>query len=456
MSNMLFLKDSMPELIGEVDEAAPEGETILPEPERSFDFPRVSIADIYENPSPPPCFVWDGRIPRGHVTLLGAHGGAGKSMLALQLAVAVCTGADFLGAATQCGPVVFFSGEDGEPVLRHRLRMIAEHAKADPRELAQSLTILDASDEPTLYRETANFGVRAGEATPGFSRLAEIFKEIQPVLIIIDNASDAFDSNENDRASVRAFMRLLRQLMPETQPAILLLAHIQKSATGAGRQSESYSGSTAWHNSARSRMALTADKEDATRLTLTHEKLNVAARTAQPLNLVRTDGGIIALDNGATASADDGLDFEPPEIAILRLLADFNERGEHVSAEQSAHTNAWKLLRPEADFPKKHYMAAGSLFAAMREFERQGLIQKSVYTNDYRKERTEWLITSAGLAEVAPTAPTAPTYDVDAPDAVSAVGGGALAPTAPTSRTGGVGEFFSQDVGAEIEKVGKL
>ncbi|MBU2721364.1 AAA family ATPase, partial [Acidithiobacillus ferridurans] len=83
----------------------------MPEPQPTLDFPRVSIDDIYSAPSPEPDFIWAGRVPRGHVTLLGAHGGVGKSMLALQLAVAVCLGADFLGASTEPGRVLFFSGE---------------------------------------------------------------------------------------------------------------------------------------------------------------------------------------------------------------------------------------------------------------------------------------------------------------------------------------------------------
>lgn len=420
----------------------------LPEPQPAFDFPRVSVADIYDNPSPQPAFVWAGRIPRGHVTLLGAHGGAGKSMLALQLAVAICLGRDFLGDATERGRVVFFSGEDGAPVIRNRLASIAGAARANPRHLDENLIILDATNEPALYREISTFSIKTGEPTSGFNRLAEIVAEFRPAIVIIDNASDTFEGSENDRASVRGFMRQLRQLATgDDAPAILLLAHIQKQAVG-NRGAESYSGSTAWHNSARSRLALAPNKDDPTRLSLTHEKLNLGARTAKELNLVRGIGGLLGLDQAVPGMVTPEGTPEPPEDALLRLLAEFNARGERVSSETSARTNAWQKFRSEARFPKHAFRTGTPLFSALRQMERDGLIAKGDYTAD-RKTRLIWILTAKGydrIGQSAPTAPTAPTYEDGAPDAEPK----GVAPTAPTSCAGGMGESGAQDDGAEL------
>ncbi|MHB1642614.1 MAG: AAA family ATPase [Acidithiobacillus sp.] len=420
----------------------------LPEPQPTMDFPRVSIGDIYDSPSPEPAFIWAGRIPMGHVTLLGAHGGVGKSMLALQLAVAVCLGADFLGASTEQGRVLFFSGEDGGPVLRHRLGHIAAHFNASPRMLAERLVILDATDEPGLYREVSAFGIKTGEATPGFNRLAEIIAEVQPDLIIVDNASDVFEASENDRAAVRGFMRSLRQLFPDegAPPAMLLLAHIQKQAVG-NRGAESYSGSTAWHNSARSRLALTADREDPARLTLSHDKLNLGPRTAEPLRLVRSHTGLLMLDEGAHDA--EGAPKEPPEDSLLKILADFVERGERVASESSAHTNAWKLCRPEPGFPKRAFPVAGPLFATLRQMERDGLIEKENYRDAYRKDRTAWTLTPKGwerIGKIAPSASSASSYDENAQSARKPEG----APSASSYDAGGVGDIARTDEGANL------
>jgi hypothetical protein len=52
----------------------------------------VSVADVLTNPSTPPQFVWDGYLPRGVVSMLGAHGGRGKSTIALMLGVCAALG----------------------------------------------------------------------------------------------------------------------------------------------------------------------------------------------------------------------------------------------------------------------------------------------------------------------------------------------------------------------------
>lgn len=418
---------AMPEILGRFkdvdflkanfDDFAEDAE--LPEPVPTMDFPRVSISDIYSAPSPEPAFVWAGRIPRGHVTLLSAHGGVGKSMLALQLSVAVACGADFLGAGTEQGRVLFFSGEDGGPVLRHRLGFICAHFNAQPDDLAKSLTILDATDEPILYQEMSQFGIKTGKPTPGFNRLAEIIGEVQPGLIVVDNASDVYDAPESDRGNVRRFMRYLRRLYPAgtVPPAVLLLSHIQKQAVN-NPAAESYSGTTAWHNSARSRLALAApDKNDPTRLLLKHDKNNLG-KLAEPLHLARTMTGLLVLDEATHSTAWELV--EPPEDALLKVLADFNRRGERVSPEQSARNNVWKMLRPEPGFPKRAYSVAGPLFSAMRELERAGFIERAEYVNAHRKRYEQWLLTAEGwerIGESAPTAPTAPTSGVGALDA---------------------------------------
>jgi archaellum biogenesis ATPase FlaH len=424
--------DDMPplEAYSEFEPCPPTAGAGLLEPAPAVEIPTVDVGGCIDNPSPPPAFVWEGLVPRGFVCLLSGHGGSGKSTLSLQLAVAVAMGLPLLGVPTQPGRVLVFSGEDSGPLLRHRLAEVCRALDVNPHALASRLMVLDATEEPGLYRELSEFGRHTVEPTPTFHRLAEIVTEWQPSLIVADNASDCFEGSENDRAQVRAFVRGLANLsrQSESRPAVLLLTHTPKQAVRGG--GESYSGSTAWHNSARARLSLTPAKDDETRLTLSLDKLNIAPLRREPLRLVRSHGGVLVLDEGARDTT--GEPTEPPTTALLRLLADFNQRGEHVSPEQSARNNAWKMLRPEAGFPKRAYSVAGPLFSAMRELERRGLIERAEYVNAHRKRYEQWLLTAKGWEEIgesAPTAPTAPTSGVSALDAEVA----GAAPTAPTS-----------------------
>ena len=420
---------------------------ILPEPKLLVDLPRVNVAGVIDNPSPPPKFVWEGLVPCGHVCLLSGHGGSGKSTLALQLAVATAMGFPLLGIPTMLSRVAFYSGEDAGPLLRHRLASVCRALDVNPHALAERLMVLDATECPALGQEILDreTGRRHIAPTGQYERLREIVADWQPTLVIVDNASDTFEANENDRAQVRGFVRALAALsrQSESRPAILLLTHTPKHAL-AGR-GESYSGSTAWHNSARARLSLTPNKDDECRMILSLDKLNLAPLRRDPLYLARTDGGVLVLDEGAHDVEESP--GEPPTTTLLRLLADFNRRGERVSPEQCARNNAWKMLQQEDGFPKRTYRAAGPLFAAMRELERREVIERSEYVNAHRKRYEQWLLTAKGWAEIgesAPTAPTAPTSGVGALDAGPRGG----APTAPYSGPRGCGGIERAQVGA--------
>lgn len=436
-------------VVSRTDEQAAAADE-LPEPTPAVDIPTVDVAGVLSNPSPPPDFVWAGRVPAGHVCLLSGHGGSGKSTLALQLAAAVATGRPLLGCDTTKGRALVFSGEDAAPLLRHRLADICRAMDISPPVLAENLTVLDASAEPVLHQELAEFGRHTVEPTPIFHRLAEIVDEQQPTLLIIDNASDTFAGSENDRAQVRSFVRSLAKLARETasHPAIVLLTHTPKASVGG--RGESYSGSTAWHNSARARLSMTPDKDDAAAVVLTLDKLNLAPTTAPALRLTRSHGGVLVLDESTRDAA--GEPTEPPQTAVLRVLADFVRRGERVSAEpNSPRTNAWALLRQEPNFPRRMYTVAGTLFAAFRQMERDGLVEREQYRNQSRKDRTSWILSAKGwgaIGEVAPSAPSAPTPEVGTLGTLDA---SRSAPSAPTPCARGVGVESAHTLGASSD-----
>jgi RecA-family ATPase len=122
-------------------------------------------------------------------------------------------------------------------------------------EVCEWLQIVDASDlDPAPFTERRLEGVRHGVTTPTYAALAEYIKREGFEVLIVDNASNTFDCDEINRAMVCGFVRSLRKLVPATG-AVLHLAHVDKLTSRAGNRAgtEAYSGSTAWHNSVRSR-----------------------------------------------------------------------------------------------------------------------------------------------------------------------------------------------------------
>jgi len=182
---------------------------------------------------------------------------------------------------------------------------------------------------------------------------------------------------------------------------VLLLAHVDKGTSRGDRgpNSEGYSGSTAWHNSARSRLFMSRDKEGA--LTLEHQKHNLG-KLREPLHLVWPEGGIPQLDEPVSGPVQ-GISDRTETRALLALLHEFFGRGEYVACAQNSTANAARVLSSQKGYPKRK---PAEVFDLMRAAERQGLIGRQSYRNADRKERERWGLTTAGCDLIGVTAPT--------------------------------------------------
>jgi len=76
-------------------------------------------------------------IPAGQPALLSGDGGLGKSLLALQLCVAVATRKAWLSRAVANGPALYLSAEDETAEIHRRLVKIAKHLNVSLNDLSQ-------------------------------------------------------------------------------------------------------------------------------------------------------------------------------------------------------------------------------------------------------------------------------------------------------------------------------
>jgi putative DNA primase/helicase len=403
-------------------------------------FQVVPIDDLASARREPTSYWWDHYLPACVVTLLSAHGGTGKSMIGLMLAVSVALGLPLFGASTRRGKVAFFSGEDPGDLVRYRLHWICEKLAVDPAELDGHLHVLDATaGDPVLFHEVAAGGRRFGATTPAYSALQAYVESHAVDVLIVDNASDAFDASEIDRAKVRGFMRALARLAQVRSGAVLLLAHVDK-GTSRGERSgtEGYSGSTAWHNSARSRIYLSRDKDGA--LLLEHQKSNLG-RLRDPVSLEWPHDGLPQLVVPLSPVVQ-GIADRNDTRAALAVLHEFHGRGEYVATSAQSPSNAARVLGTDPAFPRRK---PAEVFNLLRDAERRGLIERQQYRNTDRKERERWALTAAGCNLIGKPAPSAPSAPSDEPSAPSAGG----APSAPTPAWGVRGGGARTEVGAE-------
>jgi phage/plasmid primase-like uncharacterized protein len=347
-------------------------------------FRPVSLEHLGQYACPPPSFLIQKILPRGAVTLLGGHGEAGKSFLGLVIAAHVACGRDWAGLNVNPGKVLVLSMEDDAAILLHRLQNIALECGLDPAAMLRNLNIIDASDSPPLAQEAMEDGGKVLRITPAghhFIGLAQGYD-----LILVDNASDAYGASEIDRAQVRGFIKALGRVAKANNGALLLLVHIDKAAAKNGSQNQSYSGSTAWHNSARSRLALVVPQNDSASASLVHEKSNFGPRLEAPIPIMRSATGVpypaaqvdLTQAKALTATGDD-------EAVLAAIRAALGADRTIPVATQGAHT-AWAALRIMPDFPAALQAHAGKarVDAAMLRLQGRRLIAIESYRRNSR------------------------------------------------------------------------
>lgn len=315
-------------------------------------------------------------IPQDEVTLLAGHGGGGKSYVALTLAVHVALGRPFGPLSARQANVLFYSAEDGARVLQSRLARICRHLNIAPGELRGRVALLDASDiDPSLFRK---------EALPALDRLRILVAEHQAELVIIDNASDAFDGDEIKRAEVRGFIRALRARLARPGRAVLLLAHINKLNAGASRATgaEDYSGSTAWHNSVRSRLSLRTDGT-ADSFTIEHAKANHGPK-ADPVQMQWRDGVPIVSNSMPVDGVARAERREQQREAIVNIIRTIEGRGGRVPTARTGPGSTFRVLSADAAFPSEVDTKTLVQFLDMLQ-DQKHIYRKAVKTADSKK-----------------------------------------------------------------------
>jgi RecA-family ATPase len=342
----------------------------------------------------------EGWLPERTVTLLSANGGVGKSNLSLQLGVACVMGSDFVGTATKCSRVLVISGEDEGRTVHFRVSNICTDMGIEMSELNGRLMVYDMTQvDCVLWRN--------GAPTERMQWLADTVVRHRVDVVVIDNASDVFADNENDRTAVRGFMRCLNLISSKTGVATLLLAHVDKASvrSGAGLDSNTtFSGSTAWNNSARSRWAMVREDNS---IMVRHEKCNLGP-LQEPIKLEFDIEAKVFKPFGTSPGNQlaQTVMRNAHRAAILRMLGQADNAGQRMSMKLRSNNNAYVILRKSQDFPR---IGREDFFSILYDMQREGLITEIEYTHD-RKKHLRIALTPAGEARVAIGSGAAPAW----------------------------------------------
>lgn len=339
--------------------------------------------------APPLAFAVEPIIPRGLVTLLGGHGGTGKSLLGLILAAHVAAGVDWAGFKVTRSRVAVVSLEDEGAWCSWQLQRIVRAYELPADAVAEGITLVDGTNAGPLAKEENIYGAHLLAEGRAMRPIVELVKGCG--MIVVDNASDAYDANESARGLVRAFVSGLAKIARAEDAAVLLLAHINADSARNGSRGESYSGSTAWHNSARSRLALIPVDD---RLELRHEKANRTAK-AKPVALAWTEVGVLwpaseAVE--ASAAAARALVAKADARAVLDVLRALLGDGVAIPTANTGQNTAAHVLQRAGELPEQLRGNAGRerIKAALLALERAGEIVRASERTPDRKFRERW------------------------------------------------------------------
>lgn len=276
----------------------------------------VTRASDLDPRSPERRWLIDGLWGDQAVGIVGGEPKCCKSFLALDIAVAVASGAPCLRRfpVMRTGRVLLFAAEDALGVVRCRLDGICAAAGVDLATLD-----LDVITAPTLRIDTP-----ADQA-----RLADTLAALRPTLLILDPFVRLHRIDENVCSEVAPLLAYLRDLQRRFALAILVVHHARKGA-GRVRAGQALRGSSEFHAWIDSAIYLRRTDDE---LTLTVEHRAEPSHGPIPVQLV-ANGAALALTTEAAAPSSAPADPEPAATPAHRIVAALADLDSPVTLDQ--------------------------------------------------------------------------------------------------------------------------
>lgn len=269
--------------------------------------PVVRAADI-DDAEQRPRWLVQSLWARAGVGILGGAPKCCKSWLALEMALAVASGAPCLGVFEigDVGNVLLYMAEDAAAVVKARLSGICRHRRLD-----LALAPVHLITAPALRLDRSHDQMRLREAVA----------RVAPRLLVLDPFVRLHRIDENDAGQVSALLGYLRELQREHDVAVLVVHHARKNGS-AGQPGQSLRGSGDFFAWADSLLYLRRHRGQLL-LSVEHR----GAPAPEPIELVLAGDDdphldvVTTSDHGATPSGDDSRVGGPLEQAVLAALA---------------------------------------------------------------------------------------------------------------------------------------
>lgn len=270
----------------------------------------------FERPDPLQWFV-AGLVPEGHLTMLIADGGTGKSFLALHLALCIASGQPFLGRGVDRGRVLYIDHELDEDEQRRRVWRVAAGMG------------LGAHDEALRHRLFYTRPHHPLGTDDHHIKVLEYVDRLDIDFVVLDSLTMGAAGDIKDQSDFVPIAQQIRQW-----PTTLAIDHVSHSTARSSASKARAFGSVFKRNAARS--SLTLAKADTGGYVIQQEKSNFDAGDARLYY--------------ATTFEEDAVTFEHIDEADERaadLLSDLSSEGVTLTAVKKLYETFEGAVLPE-------------------------------------------------------------------------------------------------------------
>ncbi|MGP5476283.1 helicase RepA family protein [Pseudomonas helleri] len=194
----------------------------------------IDLRAAFENEPPPLDYVLPSMVT-GTVGALVSPGGAGKSMLVMQLAAQIAGGPDLLEVGElPTGPVIYLPAEDPPAAIHHRLHALGAYLSDEQRQAVAAGLLIQPliGSQPNIMKPSWFDWLR---------RAAEGRR-----LMVLDTLRRFHIEEENSSGPMAQVIGRMEAIAAETGCSIVFLHHASKGAAmmGAGDQQQASRGSS--------------------------------------------------------------------------------------------------------------------------------------------------------------------------------------------------------------------
>jgi hypothetical protein len=177
------------------------------------------------------------RMMRRHITMTTAAPGVGKSTLAIEEAVSLGSGVDFLSLGiTKSHRVAIINNEETKDELERRIEATCQHFEIDPHAIAETIFLYSGVDADKLILSKTD---RQGNviATPRTAELRTLIDTLKIDVVILDPFVQLNHIEESSNEQISRAMQEIRSLgATGYSAAIHLIHHNRKPPAGNAHQ----------------------------------------------------------------------------------------------------------------------------------------------------------------------------------------------------------------------------